>query len=104
MLTGYYDRRKVLLMDIYCPKCGEPLDNDCLHDEADEQGISYAEVAANFRAKGCEALTVYGNGEPCVPTGSYRAAAMDALYDLLGDDMDGAASMMEDAEMMGMFR
>lgn len=76
-------------MDHYCSKCSEPVDNDYFHDVAEESGRTYQEVAADFRQRGCEALgESHGEGE----ANPYA----DALYDLLGDDMDGAAAMMED--------
>jgi hypothetical protein len=79
---------------------------DCLHDEADEQGKTFNEVLHAFQSKGCAALTVYGKVDGShfqEIGGSFRAAAMGAMFDLLGDDVDGAAAMMEDAEYMGMF-
>lgn len=89
-------------MDLYCVTCGEPWDNDCLHEEAEASDRSYSEVARDFQRRGCEALvTAYGRQE-CSPSGSMRAAAMGAMFDLLGDDMDGAASIMDDFEYMGM--
>lgn len=76
-------------MDVYCPRCGEPIDPYEFHDYAAEVDTTYAEVAAQFRAIGCEAL-----GMRC----GYQVAhpGIAAMYDLLGDDMDGAASMFED--------
>lgn len=86
-------------MDIYCPKgaCAEPVDMAYLHDVADEQGRTYTEVVHDFQSRGCEALgwTHSDNGEPAAE----RAAIMDAMFDLLGDDVDGAAAMMEDFDM-----
>lgn len=101
-------------MDIYCPKCGEPIELDCLHDEVDQKvsegkfDYTFQNALHAFQTKGCESLTVYGNGEPCIPasgttSANARAHAMSAMFDLLGDDVDGAAAMMEDAEMWGMF-
>jgi hypothetical protein len=91
---------KGIPMDLYCPKCGEPLDNDCLHDEADEQGKTYREVLRDFQSRGCEALVTYGKGDGghWQPVGGERASVMAAMFDLLGDDADGAAAMMEDWE------
>lgn len=89
-------------MDLYCPTCTEPWDNDCLHDEAQESGRTYREVAADFRERGCHALeTAYGAAD-CQPANNMRAAAMGAMFELCGDDMDGAASLMDDFEYMGM--
>jgi hypothetical protein len=88
-------------VDIECRKCGEPWDIDSLHEAADEQGIEYREVARAFRARGCVAL---GWGGECEPDpaderpdlSAIRRAQVGALYDMLGDDMDGAAAMLED--------
>lgn len=84
-------------MDLYCPNCGEPWDNDCIHEEVSERadGSTYRTVLREFQAVGCKALTVYGEQE-CVASGSERAAVASAMYDLLGDDADGAMAMMQD--------
>jgi hypothetical protein len=89
-------------MDIYCPKkkCGEPWDNDYLHDVAEEKNLTYKEVLHQFQSTGCVAL-----GSQCSDNGdagANRAAMMDAMYDLMGDDIDGAAAMMDDAEYFGL--
>lgn len=76
-------------MDVYCGKCSEPVDTDYFHDVADENGTTYTHVMRDFQQRGCEAL-----GDPH-GEGSANPYA-DALYDLLGDDMDGAAAMMQD--------
>ncbi len=83
-------------MDIYCPKCGEPTDNDSIHDAVNE-GIfdSYVEGLHAFQSQGCEAFGwKHGN------INAARAEAMSAMFDLLGDDVDGAAAMMEDFDYM----
>lgn len=87
-------------MDLICGECAEPVDNDYLHDLV-EEGMydTYSNAAAAFRSKGCEAL---GDTHNAATTGSFRAHAADAMFDLLGDDMDGAAAMMEDFEYFGM--
>lgn len=95
-------------MDILCPRCGEPWDHDTLHEEADarrEEGLnaSYATVAADFRVRGCQAITSYGARCNAEALDSGRAAAASALYDLLGDDMDGAAAMLDDGAYLGLF-
>jgi hypothetical protein len=90
-------------MDIYCPKCGEPIELDCLHDEADEQGITFSQVRDNYAVKGCEALTVYGfSGGHAQEVGGMRAMASAAMFDIMGDDVDGVASMMDDFDYLGM--
>ena len=88
-------------MDLYCTRCGEPWDNDCIHDEVAERVESgetadYRTVLREFQSSGCVAFRVaYGQGK-CERTGSQRAAVAEVMYDLLGDDADGAAAMMED--------
>jgi len=87
-------------MDLYCPKCAEPVDNDEFHERADEIDSTYSKVAADFRANGCSAL-----GGKCNPDtiNSPKAQVANVIYDLLGDDMDGAASELDDAEFLGLF-
>ena len=85
-------------MDILCSRCGEPWDNDTFHDVAEEQGITYREAVRRFQAEGCGAT---GWCDPCEPVNSNRTAVAGMLYDLLGDDVDGAAAMLADAEWMG---
>ena len=87
-------------MDLMCPKCGEPWDNDTFHEAAEEQDKTYAQVTADFRSRGCVAI---GWGKCSTPStevdptwGVTRQEAAAALYDMLGDDMDGAAAMLED--------
>lgn len=107
-------------MDLYCARCGEPWDMDSLHEEAGERyGVPYyandadrrayrtnpawsegayskvyRQVSEEFRAHGCSALRTFGAN--CEPAASERASAAGAMYDLLGDDLDGAASMLAD--------
>lgn len=87
-------------MDIYCPRCGEPWDNDSLHEEVAEresfgEPASYAQVAAEFRRHGCLALRAFG-AVRCKQTGSELADIARITYEALGDDMDGAASILDD--------
>ncbi len=85
-------------MDLICVNCAEPWDNDCLHDEAEARGTTYKVVAAEFRARGCEALATAYGATSCQRSDSFKAQAAGAMYDLLGDDMDGAAAMLEDLD------
>lgn len=82
-------------MDVYCPKCGEPIDTYEFHEEVDarDDGSDYSEVAGEFRAKGCGAL--WGIGARCNPETTARPE-VSVMYELLGDDMDGAAAMFDD--------
>jgi hypothetical protein len=89
-------------MDLICPRCTEPWDFDSLHEEADESDRTYAQVAADFRTRGCLALETAFGAMECKPVNNLRSMVADAMYDLLGDDMDGAAAMMEDFEWAGM--
>jgi len=97
-------------MDLYCPICGEPWDNDTFHDvaqtrqETHTRPATYETVAKDFRRRGCAALAPeYTNG-PCRPNanepddrdGLRKSEKARVLYDLLGDDMDGAASELND--------
>ncbi len=87
-------------MDIRCPCCGEPWDMDCLHEEVEHRGAQdeeyeevYNQVKSDFFKKGCKALTVYGPAQWC------NGAPEDDIafiYDLMGDDLDGAAAFLED--------
>jgi hypothetical protein len=90
-------------MDLYCPVCAEPIDFDELHymgDYTDGVDVPFAVARERFARIGCEA---FGQSHNRDGVGSFRAEASSMLFDLLGDDVDGVAAMMEDAEYMGMF-
>lgn len=103
--------RRVRVMDVYCKFCREPWDNDTIHEEAAEREqqreprTTYAEVAADFRQYGCGAFYTF-TGQPklakCPNVGTDTRAVpeIDALGDLLGDDMDGLTAMLEDAGLV----
>lgn len=82
-------------MDIRCPKCGEPWDHDTLHEYAEDDGVSYTEKMREFQRVGCEAFHTSHS-----EVDETRAAAAGVLYEILGDDMDGAAAMLEDFDLM----
>jgi len=87
-------------MDIYCPKCGEPWDADEFHYVAEENETTYREELAKFSRIGCQVF----DGQPCAdPEDRRRALAMSVALELMGDDVDGIAAMMGDAEALGMF-
>jgi hypothetical protein len=76
-------------MDIYCPVCGEPWDLDELHDVP---GVSFEEARRRFAAEGC---AVFGSTHNAVVDAD-TAAKSAILHELLGDDIDGIAALMED--------
>lgn len=85
-------------MDIYCPvkDCAEPWDLDSLHEEAEESGRTFREVQRDFQSKGCKALENAFGSQKHNTGNAQRAAVSEAMFDLLGDDVDGVAAMMED--------
>jgi hypothetical protein len=87
-------------MDLYCSKCREPWDNDSLHDLVEEGKFSsYDEAYKAFVKNGCEIFDS-SHGE-LMDAG--RQNLVSELYDLLGDDSDGAMSMLDDADIAGLF-
>lgn len=76
---------------------------------ADDYQKVYKQVSSEFRSIGCKALKSFGPMRSCKPReveenslerdrtfNLTRSEAAGALYDILGDDMDGAAAMLED--------
>lgn len=82
-------------MDIRCPECGEPWEIDSLHDEAAAHDQDFAQVREDFYARGCEALGTRHSHVEASP-------AIAEVYQLLGDDVDGAAVLLEDLELEGL--
>lgn len=93
-------------MDLRCPICGEPWDLDSFHEVAAEQEITFKQAVDRFYEIGCSAI---GWADPCQPEsaevlaeagespfGLSPAEASRTLRDLLGDDVDGIASELED--------
>ena len=79
-------------MDIRCRKCAEPIDMDELHDIAADMGTTYRHVRTRFAQYGCVAL-----GMQCNENADRELAAISgALFDMLGDDIDGVASDLND--------
>lgn len=80
------------MADVYCPKCGEPTDVYEFHDAVVTLGVTYAEATRRFRTEGCEAMP----GWRCNPDTDYaRAETARVTYAYLGDDMDGAAAVLD---------
>lgn len=78
-------------MDLLCPKCGELWDNDSIHEEAKADGETYRTLLPRFQREGC---AIFGTRHNAVQLRGADEAR--ALYELLGDDADGAAAMLED--------
>ena len=76
-------------MDILCTKCGEPWEIDTLHDYAEEQGSTFAQVSKTFRTRGCgvafDAWKVTCRTSP-------MSGMLSVLAEIMGDDIDGYAS------------
>lgn len=84
------------MADIYCPKCAEPWDIAEFHEVED---LTYSQAYSSFRSEGCKVFTE----QDCTPeVSSFRAEASSILMDLLGDDVDGVASLLDDFEFAGM--
>lgn len=100
-------------MDIRCSKCGEPWDVDSLHDLVAEEfghwdpiaqrtvvagdySILFERVRHDFKRRGCEAFGARHNETKAHP-------GIAEIQDLLGDDIDGAAALIEDFEAAGLF-
>jgi hypothetical protein len=86
-------------MNLLCPVCAEPWYFDSLHEAAAEQGKTYQQIARLFQTKGCEAIGErhskhYDEADKRESEG--RAMIASAVYDVMGDDMDGAASEFDD--------
>ena len=78
-------------MDVYCKRCGEPFDLMGITDE-----FSKDEKKDFWAGKGCPACA----GKPAPEKKPFRCEIQQALEDVLGDDHDGLAAEMEDAEAM----
>lgn len=85
-------------MDIRCPICGEPWDIESLHDEAESNGETFDKVRKLFYSDGCGKVF----GVSCERSTDNAAMLAALAYEVLGDDVDGIASMLMDAESMGL--
>lgn len=88
-------------MDIYCKRCGEPWEIDSLHEVADSEGTTFSTVLRRFQAVGCTALSgeYFGAISRCETVTGTDTATIGMVYDILGDDIDGAAAMFSDLRM-----
>ncbi len=82
-------------MDVRCPVCAEPWDTDELH----YLDIPFKQAYRKFQIEGC---AVFGNRHNIPQDEEERrrindqTAIIRGMYDILGDDVDGAAAEMED--------
>lgn len=86
-------------MDIRCPICGEPWEMDELHELIPDECEDYHKAVSLFKNKGCEA---FGCSHNETTKGKYAAKLSGMLFDVLGDDVDGIASELDDAEFLGL--
>ena len=86
-------------MDIYCCNCGEPWDIFCVTDYDEKQGMfADGAVIAGYKIKRCPCCPKDKN--EIDPAAKDRAERASVVADLLGDDIDGAAAIMEDFEYL----
>lgn len=105
--AGEAHGNKECKVDIKCRKCGEPWDMDCIHEEIAEQYPEepwkregkyiqelydpyYNDMRNKFIKEGCKAF-----GAKCNPS-TKANPEWQVAYELMGDDLDGVASIMED--------
>jgi len=78
-------------MDIYCPKCGEPIELDYLHDVARTAEMTFAEIYEDFMRRGCPAVD-----SSCSSIADHERADASAVLAQISDDCDEIAILMED--------
>ena len=78
-------------MDIYCYRCGEPMEVDALHDIAHEFEITYSDAAKRFSELGCGVWD--HSGEPCnAPMFSPKQSAVATASMIMSDHPDDWAA------------
>lgn len=82
-------------MDIFCQHCDEPWEVCYVGHDMDIDGQK-GDAERFKKGEGCPTCE-WGTKGPA--TNSMRSMAMDALSDLLGDDIDGIASMLDDPDI-----
>lgn len=100
-------------MDVQCPKCGEPWDVFSFHDvladmpAGELDGAAWSGLRRDFFRRGCGAAfeAAGWSSGPCAATADpATSSVVSALADVLGDDIDGLASELEDARALGYIR
>jgi len=84
-------------MDVYCLNCGEPWDIFCLQDEPEEFKLAEENTGRIVACPCCE-----GKPQDLSPQQSGRLESISAVAELLGDDVDGLAAMLDDLEYLGL--
>jgi hypothetical protein len=81
-----------------CTKCAEQWDFESFHSV---DGMDFRTATDKFRSIGCKVF-----GQECDTDideqDIFRAEVSSLMMDLLGDDLDGVASMMDDFEYLGL--
>ena len=105
-------------MDLYCPRCAEPWALDELHGvveerhdqsewytngkyDQDKYDVLFRAVRKEFRSKGCWVFR--SRCDPDMVAAHRGNHVAGEVMDLLGDDIDGAASFLDDARQLGLF-
>ena len=98
-------------MDLFCQKCLEPwdacyigsgdFDADCKEDGIEQVNNMLPSKAFNTGI-GCPSCN-WGKSKNANKENTLKSQAMSLMSDILGDDIDGVASMMDDFEYLGMF-
>ena len=83
-------------MDIYCLNCGEPWDIFEVNDDKESFSFSEPSTGKITACPSCQGKTV-----DLSPKQKAKLESVAAIADLLGDDVDGLASMLEDMEYLG---
>lgn len=89
-------------MDLLCPRCSEPWDLEELHHVyRGDDHIPFDDARQMFYKIGCAAMD--GDTVPsCNERVTLTTEATSVIYELLGDDVDGAAALLDDFEYMDM--
>lgn len=90
-------------MDLYCLNCGEPWDISCIVEvKSGEDDDPAWKLDANGYPITCPCCPKENRRPKKLEKKNPRAVAGQIVADLLGDDMDGAACLLEDGEFIGL--
>ena len=85
-------------MDIYCLNCGEPWDIFEVNDDKESFSFSEANTGKINACPSCQGKAVELSQKQ-----KFNLEAKSLMADLLGEDVDGLASMLDDMEYLGYF-